>query len=315
MNKNVFFLGKGGVGKTTLSSAFALSLARMGKKVLIASLDPAHNLGDALDIQLTGAVKKAEPNLDALEVDLAYWVDKYLDDSRRQLKSNYSYNVTLNLDSFFNILKYAPGTEEYAVLWAIEDINTRLGPLYDVVVFDTPPTALSLRFLSLPTISGLWVKELSTLRETILNKRQTITRLNPESPVAESCVDKDDDKVYGQLKGIGARLRGLEHLFACESFLSVIVNPDQLSIDEALRIQDELTKLGIPLSAVCVNKQGVSDMVWQQNPSLAQYPQFTYDFSRGGISTREDLLTIGAGQLADHFLKDTPTPTIGRKKK
>ena len=315
MNKTVFFLGKGGVGKTTLSSAFALSLARMGKKVLIASLDPAHNLGDALDVQLTGEVKKAEPNLDALEVDLAYWVDKYLDDSRRQLKSNYSYNVTLNLDSFFNILKYAPGTEEYAVLWAIEDINCRLSPLYDVVVFDTPPTALSLRFLSLPTISGLWVKELSTLRETILEKRQTITRLNPESPVAESCVDKDDDKVYGQLKGIGARLRGLEHLFACESFLSVIVNPDQLSIDEALRIQDELTKLGIPLSAVCVNKQGVSDMAWTQNPSLARYPQFIYDFSRAGISTREDLLTIGAGPLADHFLKDTHNPTIERKKK
>jgi len=316
MNTTAFFLGKGGVGKTTLSSAFALSLARRGKKVLIASLDPAHNLGDALDTKLNGIVKGVEPNLDALEVDLGYWVDKYLDDSRRQLKANYAYNVTLNLDSFFNILKYSPGTEEYAVLWAIEDIHFRLGPLYDIVVFDTPPTALSLRFLSLPTISGLWVKELGKLREKILSKRQTITRLNPESPVASSCVDKDDDKVYGQLKSIGARLRGLEHLFACESFLSVIVNPDQLSVDEALRIQDELTKLGIPLSAVCINKQGVSDMEWAQNPSLATYPQFIYDFSRGGISTREDLLTIGAEALADHFLENSSNPTtIERKKK
>ena len=315
MNSTAFFLGKGGVGKTTLSSAFALTLARRGVKVLIASLDPAHNLGDALDISLNGKVKTVEPNLDALEVDLAYWVDKYLDDSRRQLKANYSYNVTLNLDSFFNILKYSPGTEEYAVLWAIEDIHCRLGPLYDVVVFDTPPTALSLRFLSLPTISGLWVKELSKLREKILSKRQTITRLNPESPVAASCVDKDDDKVYGQLNTIGTRLRKLEHLFAKESFLSVIVNPDQLSVDEALRIQDELTKLGIPLSAVCVNKQGVSDMVWEQNPSLARYPQFVYDFSRGGISTRENLLTVGAGAIADHFLRTVQNPTTERKKK
>ena len=314
MNSTAFFLGKGGVGKTTLSSAFALTLARRGIKILVASLDPAHNLGDVLDTRLSGNVKAVEPNLDALEVDLDYWVDKYLNDSRRQLKANYSYNVTLNLDSFFNILKYSPGTEEYAMLWAIEDIHCRLGALYDVVVFDTPPTALSLRFLSLPTISGLWVKELGKLRETILSKRQTITRLNPESPVAASCVDKDDDKVYGQLKGIGSRLRSLEHLFAAESFLSVIVNPDQLSVDEALRIQDELTKLGIPLSAVCINKQGVSDMAWAQDRALAHYPQFTYDFSRGGISTREDLLTIGADPIADHFLKNAQNFITARKK-
>ena len=303
MNRTVFFLGKGGVGKTTLSSAFALNLARKGKKVLIASLDPAHNLGDALDLPLGGKAKNVETNLDALEVDLAYWVDKYLSDSRKQLKANYSYNVTLNLDGFFNILKYAPGTEEYAVLWAIEDIHCRLSPLYDIVVFDTPPTALSMRFLSLPRISGLWVKELGKLRETILEKRQTISKLNPDSPVAESCVDKDDDKVYGQLKSIGARLQSLEHLFACESFISVIVNPDQLSVDEALRIQEELTKLGIPMAAICINKQGVSDMEWKQNPSLARYPQFIYDFSREGISTREDLLGIGAEAIADYFIK------------
>lgn len=314
MQSTAFFLGKGGVGKTTLSSAFALTLARNGAKVLIASLDPAHNLGDALGVKLSGNATGVEPNLDALEVDLGYWVDKYLEDSRRQLKANYAYNVTLNLDSFFDILKYSPGTEEYAVLWAIEDIHCRLGPLYDAVVFDTPPTALSLRFLSLPTISGLWVKELGKLREKILSKRQTITRLNPDSPVAESCVDKDDDKVYGQLTGIGARLRALEHLFACESFISVIVNPDRLSVDEALRIQEELTKLRIPLSAVCVNKQGVSDMEWSQNPSLDGYPQFIYDFSRGGISTREDLLGIGAGALAERFRKASSDAKVkGRK--
>ena len=155
MFSSAFFLGKGGVGKTTLSSSFALNLARKGKKVLIASLDPAHNLGDALECSLNGEPKTVEKNLDALEINLSFWVEKYLKESRDQLKSNYSYNLTLNLDSFFNILKYSPGTEEYAVLWAIEDIHCRLGPLYDVVVFDTPPTALSLRFLSLPAISGM----------------------------------------------------------------------------------------------------------------------------------------------------------------
>lgn len=305
MNNTAFFLGKGGVGKTTLSGAFALSLAREGRKVLVASLDPAHNLGDILKTKLSGQPVTIEPNLDALEVDLAYWVNKYLDESRAQMKANYAYNTTFNLDSFFNIMKYSPGTEEYAVLWAIEDIHCRLGPLYDIVVFDTPPTALSLRFLSLPVISGLWVRELRQLREKILSKRQTVARINPESPIAASCVDKDDDKVYGQLKNISQRLSGLEYLFSKESFISVIVNPDQLSVDEALRIQEELSRLEIPISAICINKKGISDMVWGQHPSLDSYPQFDFDFTRDGISSREDLMAVGAEDLAAHFLTRT----------
>ncbi|MCE1207531.1 MAG: ArsA family ATPase, partial [Spirochaetia bacterium] len=242
MKNTAFFLGKGGVGKTTLSSAFALELARSGKRVLIASLDPAHNLGDTLYTKLNGQPRAVEKNLDALEVDLSEWVEKYLEESRQQLKENYSYNMALNLDSFFSILKYSPGTEEYAVLWAIEDVHCRLAPDYDIVVFDTPPTALSVRFLSLPFISGLWVAELSKLRERILEKRQTITRLNPESPVAASCVDKEDDKVYGKLTNIRQRLSALATLFSKHSFMSVIVNPDDLSVYEATRIKDELQR-------------------------------------------------------------------------
>lgn len=304
MRDTAFFLGKGGVGKTTLSSAFALTLARSGKKVLIASLDPAHNLGDSLRARLNGEPQKVEENLFALEINLAQWVDTYLKESRDQLKATYSYNLTLNLDSFFGILKYSPGTEEYAVLWAIEDIHCRLAPDYDFVVFDTPPTALSLRFLSLPAISGLWVAELTKLRERILNRRQTITRLNPQSPVAESCVDKDDDKVYGKLRSIKARLSVLDALFSKHSFLSVIVNPDDLSVLEALRIKEELTRLGIPLSAVCVNKQGVSDASWKQTSELSHLPQFIYSFSREGIQTRDDLIAIGAESLMRYFLEE-----------
>ncbi len=304
MRNTIFFLGKGGVGKTTLSSAFALTLARSGKRVLIVSLDPAHNLGDALRSSLNGKPITVEANLDALEVDLPEWVDKYLKESREQLKANYSYDMALNLDSFFGILKYSPGTEEYAVLWAIEDVHCRLAPLYDYVVFDTPPTALSLRFLSLPAISGLWVAELSKLRERILTRRQTIVKLNPSSPVAESCVDKKDDKVYGKLHSIRERLAMLNTLFSKHSFISVIINPDELSIFEALRIKDELTRLNIPLSAICLNKQGVSDAEWHIDPKLSHLPRFTYNFSRDGIKTRDDLVAIGLEPLMAQFLHD-----------
>jgi len=299
---NIFFLGKGGVGKTTVSSAFAMALARRGSRVLAVSLDPAHNLGDALQTKLNGEPKKVEPMLDALEVDLAYWVDRYLEDSKEELKANYSYNSALNLDSFFGILKYSPGTEEYAVLWAIEDIRRRLAPQYDFVVFDTPPTALTLRFLSMPAISGLWVAELTKLRERILRDRQTIVRLNPQSPVAESCVDKEDDKVYGKLKNIRTRLTSLQDLFAKRSYMSIIVNPDELSVSEAIRIKDELSQLGIMLSAVCLNKKGLSRAEWTLSPEFGQLPLLICDFAPNGISTREDLIHIGIEPFIDLFL-------------
>lgn len=302
MISNAFFLGKGGVGKTTMSAAFALALARSGKRVLIASLDPAHNLGDVLATSLKDKPCEVEKNLFALEVDLNYWVEKYLEESRQELAATYSYNLTLNLDSFFDIMKYSPGTEEYAVLWAIEHIRCDLSGDYDVVVYDTPPTALSLRFLAMPAISNLWIAELTKLRERILNKRSTITRLNPGSPVANSCVDKADDKVYGKLGSIKGRLTDLSSLFERESYMAVVLNPDILSVSEAIRIKDELDKIHIPLSGICLNKRGVSTAAWKIDKRLENSPLFEVDFKTGGLHTRDDLATIETAAIVADFL-------------
>ena len=301
MKNAAFFLGKGGVGKTTLSAAFALALVGSGRKVLVASLDPAHNLGDVLGKTLSDQARNVEKNLDALEVDLAAWVERYLKESREELKATYSYDMTLNLDSFFNIMRYSPGTEEYAVLWAIEHIRCALAADYDFVVFDTPPTALSLRFLALPTISDLWIRELSKLRERILERRQTVTRINPTSPVASSCVDKDDDRVYGKLSSIKRRLGVLQNYFANESYLSVVINPDVLSVSEGLRIKDELTRIGLPLDAICLNKRGVSTASWSLDPRFGGIPVFDYDFLPEGIRVRDELARVDSSALAAAF--------------
>lgn len=300
MKSNAFFLGKGGVGKTTLSAAFSLAQARSGKRVLVASLDPAHNLGDVLGASLRDEPRRVEDNLSALEVNLASWVDRYLNDSRKEMEATYSYNASFNLESFFGIMKYSPGTEEYAVLWAIEHIRCDLAHAYDLVVFDTPPTALSLRFLAMPALSQKWVAELTKLRERILQRRQSITRINPASPVASSCVDKADDAVYGKLGAIRKRLAALSNLFSHESYMAVVINPDVLSVSEALRIQEELNRIEVPLSALCLNKQGVSRAEWSIDARLADKPLFEFDFLSAGLSKRDDLGAMDmAGLLAD----------------
>ena len=302
MKTNAFFLCKGGVGKTTMSAAFALSLARSGKRVLVASLDPAHNLGDVLSTKLSDIPQPVEKNLDALEIDLNKWVKRYLDESREELARTYSYNLTLNLNSFFDIMKYSPGTEEYAMLWAIEHIRCNLAGDYDVVVYDTPPTALSLRFLAMPAISNLWIAELTKLREKILSKRSTITRINPASVVASSCVDKADDKIYGKLGSIKRRLADLSSLFCKESYIAVVLNPDVLSVSEAMRIKDELDRIDMPLSGICLNKRGVSTTAWTLDRSLAGSPLFEFDFLPKGLHERDDLGSIDTKNLVADFL-------------
>lgn len=304
--KAVFFLGKGGVGKTTLSSSFARGLSLAGRKVLVVSLDPAHNLGDVFDTELGDEIRPINERLDGMEVNLAAWVKRYLDETRREMKAYYSYQSTLNLDGFLNVMKYSPGTEEYAVLWAIEHIWCKHAPGYDTVVFDTPPTALSLRFLALPTISELWVAELTKLRESILKKRSTLLRLNPEAPVASSCVDKDDDRIYGKLDSIHRRLALLNEVFRGQSFVSMVVNPDNLSLSEAVRIREELERLRIPVAAVCMNKLGLPGG-HQEGPAAALrgLPVFEYPLVQAGIRQAGHLSAVDASRLITHYLGRT----------
>jgi arsenite-transporting ATPase len=270
MKKIAFFLGKGGVGKTTISATVAYQLSQENKKVLIVSLDPAHNLGDVFQKKLGNEKRSLHTNLDGVEIDLSAWVARYLKESRDEIKANYLYHNTINLGTYVNILKYSPGTEEYAVLWAIEYICKEYAAGYDLIIFDTPPTALTLRFLAMPSITALWVRELSNMREKILKKRQTILAINPAANIVKNqppvpggeadeipvqgATDKNDDQIYIKLSGIGGRLTELQRLFSRESYLSVVVNPDTLSLSEALRIREELDKLGVHINSVCLNK-------------------------------------------------------------
>jgi len=69
--KNLFFTGKGGVGKTTTSAATAITLADSGKQVLLVSTDPASNLDEVLGLALSAdpTAVPGVPGLFAWNVD------------------------------------------------------------------------------------------------------------------------------------------------------------------------------------------------------------------------------------------------------
>ena len=76
---NLFFTGKGGVGKTSLSCATAVALADAGKKTLLVSTDPASNIDEVLSAHVdTKPCSIAEvPNLSALNVDPEKAAEEY----------------------------------------------------------------------------------------------------------------------------------------------------------------------------------------------------------------------------------------------
>ena len=121
----LFYLGKGGVGKSTSSALTAVHLAQSGFNVLLVSMDPAHNLSDIFEKKFSEKPYPLTENLEIKEIDINYWIKKYLDEVESQIRRTYSYLSALNLEQYFGVIKYSPGIEEYALLLAYREILSR----------------------------------------------------------------------------------------------------------------------------------------------------------------------------------------------
>ena len=117
----IFYLGKGGVGKSTISALSSLKIAK-DKKVLLVSMDPAHNLSDIFEIEFSDKPHKVDRNLEVIEINIEKYIKKYLNDIEMQVSKNYSYLTSFNLDEYFKMIRYSPGIEEYALITAFNNI-------------------------------------------------------------------------------------------------------------------------------------------------------------------------------------------------
>lgn len=260
----VYSVGKGGVGKTTCAGALALQSARQWR-TLVVSLDPAHNLGDVLAVRLSGDVAEVSPNLWASEVDMEAAIARYLADSTQKLQGMYGYLKSINIDGYLDAMRLSPGIEEYATLQVMEELIRGAEGRYDVVVFDTPPTGLTLRVLALPRVSLMWGERLAGLRREILDRRQIIRNIHGErSQVVDGseyklASDEKSDAVMGELREYIDRMRRLTASQADGKVSRVmpVMNPDRLSLFETQRALKTLRSLGMTIGPVIVNKVGV----------------------------------------------------------
>jgi arsenite-transporting ATPase len=249
-----FFTGKGGVGKSTLAAASAWQLSQK-YRVLIVSLDPAHNLGDIFGVDIRGERRFSE-SLHLKELDFKKQAKAYLKKEIKTLSDSYKYLQTLNLDTYFSVLKYSPGIEEYALLTSIEEtIQNASG--FDYIIFDTPPTGLTLRFLALPQVTITWIDRLIQIRKKILEKFYTIRRIKGPQSTAETLLsyDEKDDDLLQKLYSLKSSYESLSRTLqgdACS--IALVFNPDLLSLKESLRLLEGLDELHLPLRLLLHNK-------------------------------------------------------------
>ena len=149
----LFFTGKGGVGKTSISCATAISLAEQGKRVLLVSTDPASNVGQVFSQTIGNTILPVAsvPGLSALEIDPQAAAQEYRarivdpikgilpDDVVNSINEQLSGACTTEIAAF----------DEFTGLLTDASLLTR----FDHIIFDTAPTGHTIRLLQLP---GAW---------------------------------------------------------------------------------------------------------------------------------------------------------------
>jgi arsenite/tail-anchored protein-transporting ATPase len=263
---NIFFLGKGGVGKSTSSALTAVHLADEGNDVLLVSMDPAHNQSDIFEMRLSEKPAQVTQNLIAKEVDINHWIKKYLTEVENQIRRTYSYLTALNLDKYFDVIKYSPGIEEYALLMAYKEIRKKFSEK-DYIIFDMPPTALALKFLGLPRLSKMWLEKLLELRNAIIEKREIITKVKFGKKVIER--DKILNKLNVQIENYKEIIKEFEN--NKKTILNLVANPDKLSFSESELIIKKLKLFNLFICNLIINKIQKKESITEIKKKFNQY--------------------------------------------
>ncbi len=237
----ILYLGKGGVGKTTVSAATALRAADRGQRTLVVSTDLAHSLADSLATPLQGQPIEIAQNLWAQEINV-------LDEIRDQWGHIQEYlSSTLRQQGVDDV-----AAEEMAVIPGMDEIVSLLNIYrraqdgnFDVVVIDAAPTGETVRLLSMPDTFAFYVKKLSRFQTAALGLMRPLLRnVMPGIDVMEAV-----EKLNVHVKALREVL-----LDPAVSSYRPVVTPEKMVIKEALRAETYLALFGYPIDAVVCNR-------------------------------------------------------------
>jgi arsenite-transporting ATPase len=306
----VIFGGKGGVGKTTAATSYALGAAKKDpkRKLLVFSTDPAHSLSDSF-AEPIGPLKKGvagNKNLDAMEIDPGKWFEElkqryrsWTDDLFTSLSGRSGMEIQFDREAMRELVELTPpGIDEIAALGTISELLDE--NRYDSIILDTAPTGHLIRFLELPEVALSWIRTFMKL----LLKYQNVVRA---TEVAEELV-----ALSKSIKRVLALLTDPE---ACE-FVGVAI-PERMSLEETIDLAKALDKLKVPLRKLIINGVVSEDAAGQcrfckarRKGQLEVANEFCMKFRRRSIeifvAPQQPYEITGAKALQNHLASFTP---------
>ncbi len=259
----IIYSGKGGTGKTTVSSATATNLARQGKRVLIMSSDPAHSISDVFNFKI-GRFEpcEIERNLYGLEIDTIYELKKNMSGFQKFVSSSYQ---SRGVDSgVASELTTQPGLDEIFALARL--LDEALSGKWDVIVLDTSPTGNTLRLLAYPEIiiGGNMGKQFFKLYKNMASLQRSLGATNQPDPE----FFEEVNMLMKQMDDIN------KFILRPEVTFRLVLNPEKLSILETKRAYTFVHLYGINIDAIVVNK------VLPTVKTVGEYFEFWSDLHR-----------------------------------
>jgi arsenite-transporting ATPase len=273
--RNLFFTGKGGVGKTSVACAAAVRLADGGKRVLLVSTDPASNLDEVLNVKFGQhpTIVPSVPGLSAMNLDPEQSAAEYRermvgpyrgvlpDAAVASMEEQFSGSCTLEIaafDEFSKLLGDANATKDF-----------------DHVIFDTAPTGHTLRLLTLPSAWANFMEANTTGTSCLgplagLQAQQqlyqsTVTALSADDTTTLVLVTRPEPSAFqeaartsGELADLGVKNQHLviNGVFRATSDADPLANAMQCRAEEAMNAMPdalvELPRTIIPLSPTSV---------------------------------------------------------------
>ncbi len=247
----LLFSGKGGVGKTSIAAATGLQLSRLGHPTLVMSVDPAHSLADAFDLQ-TGlfADKANEPY--QIDGHLAIQEVNIQKEIKRHWREISTYVVSvLRTTGISDVeaeeLAILPGMEELSAMMYVNQY--RREQRYEVIVLDCAPTAESMRFVSMPTTLEWYMKHIFPFQRGLLKAvRPVANRISP--------VELPTDNYFANIQHLFGRLDGIAELLedATTTSVRLVTNPEKMVLRETQRAFVYFSLHGLTVDGIVVNR-------------------------------------------------------------
>jgi len=241
--------GKGGVGKTSVAAATGLRCAELGYRTLVLSTDPAHSLADSFDLELGHDPRMIRPNLWGAELDALLELEGNWGAVKRYITQVLQARGLEGVQA--EELAILPGMDEIFGLVRMKRHHDE--GEFDVLIIDSAPTGTALRLLSLPEVSGWYMrrfyKPLQGISVVLRPLVEPIFR-----PIAGFSLP--DKEVMDAPYEFYEQIEALEKVLTDNTQTSVrlVTNPEKMVIKESLRAHAYLSLYNIATDLVVANR-------------------------------------------------------------